>query len=65
MPPLLKVADAAAYLGLQVSTLHKWRNTGRGPRFIKMGGAIRYRLADLDAFICASTVASTAEVVAK
>ena len=39
---------AASYLGLSVSTLNKLRLTGSGPRYYKLGRAVRYRIADLD-----------------
>lgn len=45
-------SKAADYLDLSVSTLQKWRSLGTaGPRYLKMGGQIRYRQADLDEFI--------------
>ena len=51
--------DAAAILCVKVSTLRKWRWAGKGPRFLKLGGAVRYDLADLEAFIVASRRHST------
>jgi excisionase family DNA binding protein len=47
----LKEFEAAEYLGLKQNTLTRWRWEGRGPRFYKVGGAIRYKLADLEAFV--------------
>jgi predicted DNA-binding transcriptional regulator AlpA len=52
---IVKSPAAAHYLGLELSTLHRWRRAGVGPRFVKMGGAIRYNTADLDDFIAEST----------
>lgn len=54
--PKLNVADAAKYLGLKPSTLNDWRTQNRGPVFLRLGSAIRYRVADLDAFLEQSTV---------
>ena len=49
---ILKTPDAAAYLGTGVPTLEKWRLTGTGPRFVRLGSrAIGYDLADLDQWI--------------
>jgi len=48
---LLNDRQAAEILGLAVSTLRNWRNNGRGPVYRKMGRAVRYALADLQAFI--------------
>jgi predicted DNA-binding transcriptional regulator AlpA len=45
----------AARLGVSRSTLQSWRYGGRGPRFIKLGRMIRYRTADIDAYLRANT----------
>ena len=45
----------AARLGVSRSTLQSWRYAGRGPRFIKLGRMIRYRTADIDAYLRANT----------
>ena len=42
-------------LGVSRSTLQSWRYAGRGPRFIKLGRMIRYRNADVDAYLRANT----------
>ena len=53
------VPEAAAYLGLAVSTLNKWRCYGNhGPAFVKLGKAVRYRREDLDGYLRAVTVTS-------
>jgi hypothetical protein len=31
-------------------TLEQWRWQGRGPRYLKIGGRVVYRLADIEAF---------------
>jgi hypothetical protein len=31
-------------------TLERWRWLGQGPRFMKLGGRVAYRLADIEAF---------------
>jgi predicted site-specific integrase-resolvase len=31
-------------------TLERWRATGQGPVFLKLGGRVVYRLADVEAF---------------
>ncbi len=58
---LLKEGEAAKILNLEVATLRRWRWSGRGPRFLKLGGAVRYELADIEAFIEASRKASTSD----
>ncbi len=58
---LLKEGEAAKFLSLEVATLRRWRWSGRGPRFLKLGGAVRYELADIEAFKEASRRASTSD----
>ncbi len=57
---LMKTDEAGRYLGVSASLLNKLRLTGDGPVFVRLAGrAIRYRRADLDAWVDASTMAST------
>ena len=57
---LLKTAEAAQYLGVSESLLHKLRLTGGGPVFVRLAGrSIRYRRTDLDDWVNASAMAST------
>jgi predicted DNA-binding transcriptional regulator AlpA len=58
---ILTTPQAAIYLGLAVSTLNKWRCFGDGPRFLKLGRAVRYRREDLDSFLVSRQLGSTAE----
>lgn len=50
---------AAGLLCLSVRTLQKWRLQGAGPRFLKLGHAVRYDVADLEAFIAENKKQST------
>ena len=43
--------EAAEYLCLSPATLRRWRWAGKGPEFVKIGGAVRYDPVDIDAFI--------------
>jgi len=52
---MLTTEQAARYLGLAPATLNKWRVYGTGPRFHKLGRAVRYRRADLDAYLASNT----------
>ena len=40
-------------------TLEQWRWQGRGPRFLKIGGRVVYRLADVEAFETSNLHANT------
>lgn len=48
---LLDTEEAAAYLRMAKQTLAKWRSQGRGPSFVRIGGAVFYRHAELDKYI--------------
>ena len=49
--PLLKEDEVADILNVEVSTLRCWRSIGKPPRYVKVGAAVRYDLADIEAFI--------------
>lgn len=54
---LLTPAEAAKLLGLQTETLTRWRTDRRYPlAYVKVGGRVRYRRSDIDAFLDARTV---------
>lgn len=48
---LLRTDEAAERLSLSPNTLRNWRTRRIGPRYVKCGGDVRYRSADLTAFI--------------
>jgi excisionase family DNA binding protein len=56
---LVDVREAARRLGLSASTLNKMRVHGGGPRYSKLGSAVRYSTADLDAWVAANSRTST------
>jgi len=59
--PLLTPKEAAPVLGLSVSWLAKARLRGDGPRFVKIGHAVRYPLSYLRDYIRSRTRSSTSE----
>lgn len=59
---ILNTREAAAYCRLGKPTLEKFRVSGEGPRYAKLGGAVRYRLADLDTWLESRLIGSTSEV---
>ncbi len=60
-PALVNETEAARILAMQVTTLRRWRWAGKGPRFVKIGAAVRYDWADLTAFIEAGRRNSTSD----
>jgi hypothetical protein len=56
---LLTEVDAADFLRMSMRTLQAWRCRGQGPAFVRAGRAIRYRRADLAAWIDANLVPQT------
>lgn len=48
---LLNTAEAAEVLRVAAITLHRWRNSGKGPPYIEMGRKVYYRRTDLDRWI--------------
>ncbi len=58
-PVLMTVREAARFLRISESCLNKWRLTGEGPPFIKLGAAVRYRRRDVEAWIDEQTRTST------
>jgi len=61
-PAALTTEAAATYLGLAESTLEKARVHGTGPKYVKLGRAVRYRIRDLDEWLEARTMNSTSEM---
>lgn len=48
-PPIhMATKDAAEYLGLSHRSLEKWRTTGTGPSYLKLGRKVLYDLASLE-----------------
>lgn len=56
----LKEKQAAEYLGLSVKTLQAWRFYCKGPKYLKLGRAVRYQVEDLDQFKGTSTITPVA-----
>ena len=67
-PDILDTAGAAEYVKLSTPTLERLRLTGNGPSFCKLTpgprGSVRYRRADLDAWLASRLVRSTSDTVA-
>jgi len=48
---LLNEHDVARITALSVASVRRWRLLGVGPRYIKIGAAVRYRAEDLRAWL--------------
>jgi len=55
---LLTYKDLAKYLKVSLPTINRWRKSGTGPKPLKLGKLVRYRLADVDAYLDALAVAA-------
>lgn len=53
---ILNTEEAAAFTGLSRGTLVTFRCRGKGPRFTRLGRSVRYKVADLEAYIEAGMV---------
>lgn len=58
----LRPPQAAAALGLAVSTLAKMRVHGSGPKFARLGRAVIYDPSDLECWVASHKRTSTSEV---
>ena len=65
VPRWLTEREAGAWLNLSVKWLQKQRLLGHPPRYAKFGGAIRYGVADLEAYEQACLRESTSEPPAR
>ena len=48
---ILNTKNAARYVGMSTSYLNRARIHGGGPRYLKIGRSVRYRVADLDLWL--------------
>ena len=53
---LLTTEQAATRTGLSMNTLLKHRKQNRGLPFVRLGRTVRYRTADVEAYLIAQTV---------
>lgn len=57
----LNQIELAARWNISHRTLERWRWSGEGPRFIKIGGRVVYRLEDIEEFEAVQLCKSTAD----
>lgn len=61
MSKLLDTPQLAEQVGLSTDTLNKYRVSGCGPKYIKLGSAVRYRPSDVDEWVESRIKSSTSE----
>jgi excisionase family DNA binding protein len=64
MLAMLTQSECAEHLRLSERTLERLRTSGGGPKFVRMGRSVRYRLSDVEAWIASRVVGSTSEETA-
>jgi len=48
---LLTERDVARMTGLSVGTVRRWRLLRQGPKYLKLGAAVRYKPEDISAWL--------------
>jgi hypothetical protein len=56
--PLLTERDVARVVNMSLASVRKWRLYGRGPRYIKINTAVRYRPEDVNIWLATCPVHS-------
>ncbi len=61
MQTILDQKRVASLLGISTRTLERYRVSGTGPRYVKLGKLVRYLKTDIDAWIQQNLSAATSE----
>lgn len=59
--PLMTIHEVSEYLRVPVGTLYNWRYLGTGPACAKIGRHLRYRRADVEAWVAERVQLDAAE----
>ena len=59
--PVLRTDSAAEYCGSTKSSFEKYRLTGEGPAYIKIGRVVVYKIEDLNTWLSSKRRMSTSE----
>jgi predicted DNA-binding transcriptional regulator AlpA len=51
-----------AMVGIKTQTAAKWRCTGEGPRFTRVGSAVRYKRSAVEQWLASRTGTSTSAI---
>lgn len=61
---LIPASALPQYLGVSLPTLERWRMQGIGPKFIKAGRRVFYRVNDVRTWIAGAQRSSTSDAAA-
>lgn len=53
---LLTVSDLARLAAVPVGTVYRWNSDGTGPAYVRVGRHVRYRPADVEAWLDQHTI---------
>lgn len=53
---LLTTREVATLLGISEATMRFWRHKDRGPAFVRVGGAVRYRPQEVERWLVSRSV---------
>jgi predicted DNA-binding transcriptional regulator AlpA len=51
LEPLVSTSQLAVYLGVAPQAIYDLRTAGRGPRAVKVGRELRYRISEVEAWL--------------
>ena len=51
LPEMMNERQVAELLNMSVASVRRWRLFRRGPKFVKIGSAVRYRREDLETWL--------------
>jgi predicted DNA-binding transcriptional regulator AlpA len=52
--------ELSEFIGVAVKTLANWRSQAVGPKYVKPGGRVRYRLSDVEQWLISREYGSEA-----
>jgi hypothetical protein len=61
----LNQTELSARWNLSPRTLERWRWLGEGPRYLKLGGRVLYRVEDVEAFESTNAVGTSGQIPAQ
>jgi predicted DNA-binding transcriptional regulator AlpA len=51
VPEMMNESQVAEFLNLSVASVRRWRLFRKGPKYLKIGSAVRYRRADVEIWL--------------